>query len=295
MALIFGVPLLLVAAPMFIWPSPWLAAALLLAGPMAYATLFVLVAGTLSLPFQRAIVPGTFPRDLSHPVYKARRLYGLCWTSVYYFKPLYFLCLTVPPLKWLTFRLFGYRGSMDFTVYPDTWIRDLPLLDLGPGTYLANRATLGTNMCLRDGTLIVNSIKTGRNCLVGHLSMLAPGVVMEDESEVAVGCAVGIGARIGAGALVNGRASVNHFSRVGANARVENGAYVGLKAKIGDGLVLPPCIMVPPRASLRTQDDVSRLISTANADVTRFGRQPEPVLQEPAPGIASNPRTAAES
>ena len=31
------------------------------------------------------------------------------------------------------FRIFGYRGSMDFTIYPDTWIRDLPLLDFGEG------------------------------------------------------------------------------------------------------------------------------------------------------------------
>jgi hypothetical protein len=49
------------------------------------------------------------------------------------------------------FRLFGYRGSMKFTVYPDTWIRDLPLLMFGEGAYVSNRATLRTNIVLSNG------------------------------------------------------------------------------------------------------------------------------------------------
>ena len=262
LALIFGLPLLLLGAPLLAWPSPWLAAALLLLGPLLYTTLFVLTAGLISLPFQRAIVPGKFPRDLSHPVYRARRIYGLCWTSVYYFKPLYFLCLSIPALKRLTFRIFGYRGSMDFTIYPDTWIRDLPLLDFGPGTYIANRATIGTNMALRDGTILVNRIVTGRACMVGHLSMLAPGVFLEDEAEVAVGCAIGIGARVGARSIVNTRASLNHFSRLGEGSKLDNHGYIGLKASIGPGLVLHPCIVVPPRARLDSQGDVDDLFSS---------------------------------
>jgi hypothetical protein len=69
-------------------------------------------------------------------------MYGLCWTSLYYCKPVYHFCLCVPWLKALVFRLFGYRGDLNFTVYPDTWIRDLPLLDFGKGAYISNRATL---------------------------------------------------------------------------------------------------------------------------------------------------------
>jgi hypothetical protein len=52
----------------------------------------------------------------------------------------------------LAFRLLGHRGSLDFKVDPDTWIRDLPLRDLGPGAYVSNRATLGTNMVLSNTT-----------------------------------------------------------------------------------------------------------------------------------------------
>src|ERR1035438_4249910 len=85
---IFGLPLLLPCAcldlakgSLWIWPA-------LLATPLLYTIGFVLTAGLLSLPFQSGIVAGRFPRDLRHPVCRKRRLYGLCWTSVYYFKPL---------------------------------------------------------------------------------------------------------------------------------------------------------------------------------------------------------------
>jgi hypothetical protein len=151
LASIFGLPLMatwglvhLASGSGWVWPA-------LLIAPLVYTLCFVLTAGALSLPFQSGIIAGKFPRDLRHPVYRKRRFYGLCWTSVYYFKPLYFLCLTIPWLKWATFRLFGYRGQMDFTIYPDTWIRDLPLLELGRGAYIANRATLGTNIPLSNG------------------------------------------------------------------------------------------------------------------------------------------------
>jgi hypothetical protein len=149
---IFGTPALIAWLPVCLLPGLWSLAGVFVA-PLVYAIVFPLVAGVLSRLFCNGIVPGKFPRDLSHPIYRQRRYYGLCWTALYYCKPVYYVCLTIPCLKWLTFRLFGYRGQMDFTVHPDTWIRDLPLLDLGKGAYVANRATLGTNMPLKNGKI----------------------------------------------------------------------------------------------------------------------------------------------
>ncbi len=102
----------------------------------------------------------------------------------------------------MTFRLFGYRGQMDFTVYPDTWIRDLPLLKFGKAAYLANRSTIGTNMALSNGKILVDTIEVGENATVGHLTMLAPGVSVGANSEVGAGCEIGIRVRIGSESLI---------------------------------------------------------------------------------------------
>ena len=34
-------------------------------------------------------------------------------------------------LKEKFFRTFGYKGEVNFTIYPKCWLRDLPLLDIG--------------------------------------------------------------------------------------------------------------------------------------------------------------------
>ena len=79
--------------------------------PIVWSVGFLVTAGTLSLFHQFAIKPGKFRRSVSDRLYYHRRIYGLCWTAVYYNKPVYFLCLSSPPLKSLTFHLFGYRNQ----------------------------------------------------------------------------------------------------------------------------------------------------------------------------------------
>lgn len=221
---------------------------LLVAAPLGYPTLFVLTAAAISRPHQRAIVPGKFPRDVAHPIYRARRIYGLCWTCVYYNKPLYFLVLSIPALRRMTFRAFGYRGQLDFTVYPDTWIRDLPLLDFGAGAYLANRATLGTNMALSNGTSFVDRITVGANATVGHLAVLAPGVVIGARAEVGAAAVIGIGVKIGERANVQPCAGINHAARIGDGATVGTSAYVGSAAVLDPGVHVAPAAAVPSRS-----------------------------------------------
>jgi carbonic anhydrase/acetyltransferase-like protein (isoleucine patch superfamily) len=193
--------------------------------PLVYALAFVVVAGLLSIPHQKGIVAGKSPRSIAHPVYRNWRLYGLCWTALYYFKPIYYLCVTVPALKTLTFRLFGYRGSMDFTVYADTWIRDLPLLHFGPGVYLGNRATVGSNQCFGRDHILVDHITLEDGAVLGHLGMISPGVHIGKAAEIGVGAAVGLRATIGAGAAVGPCSGIGHGVRVGDDAEIGAMSY----------------------------------------------------------------------
>ena len=218
--------------------------------PLGWSVCFVIVAGVLSLQHQFAVEPGKFRRDVCDRRYFHRRLYGLCWTAVYYNKPVYFLCLSIPWLKWFTFRIFGYRGSMNFTVYPDTWIRDLPLLRFEDGVYVSNRATLGTNIVLRNGFLLVDRITLCERSLIGHLAMLAPGVVMEPAAEVAVGCGVGIGAKLGRNCFVGPCSVVEHGVHLGANTVVGAHSYVGSGSTLADRTHISAGSVISPRTKM---------------------------------------------
>lgn len=245
LCIIFGLPAAAVYLLVSAVPGGWQVAAVVI-GPLLYAVLFVTTAGLLSLPFQKCIIRGKFPRNLRHPVYRGRRFYGTCWTALYYCKPVYYLCLTLPWLKWLTFRLFGYRGQLDFTVYPDTWIRDLPLLDLGKGVYVANRATLGTNMPLKNGKILVDGIRIGDRSLIGHLTMLAAGVQVGRDAEIESGCAMGLRVKVGDEAFIGGTCLLYHFAMIGDGTAVEAGTRIGFKVRV------PANSKVPAHGSLES-------------------------------------------
>jgi carbonic anhydrase/acetyltransferase-like protein (isoleucine patch superfamily) len=284
LVLIYGLPLALAAIPAVLAPEPWLRVAAVAAAPVIFAAAFVAVAGTLSLPFQRAIVRGKFPRDLKHPVYGPRRLYGLCWTAVFYFSPLYYAILAVPSLKTATLRLFGYRGPTDFTVYPDTWVRDLPILHVGSGAYLSNKSTIGTNICLKNGAILVDDITAEQGAMVGHLAMIAPGAWLGRDAEIGVGSAIGIRARIGERAKIGGCCAINHGAEIGAGVDVATHCYVGIKAVVRDGVKLPGGANIPAGAVIGSQEDVQRYLSSETELLRQLQEKMVGVYASGAPG-----------
>jgi len=259
----FALPTLAVAAAVTAIPSGWVRLAILAVAPPAWLVLFSLACGMLSVPFRASVRPGTFPRDLADATYRGRRLYGLCWTLLYYLPAAYHLVLAVPLLKWAVFRLFGYRGPMNFTLYPDTWIRDLPLLEIGEGAYLSNKATLGTNMPLMDGRILVDRVRVGRDAYVGHLAMIAAGSSLGDGSETGAGSAIGIRVRIGDGVRTStGPVVMDHHARVGDGVAFGTRAYVGKRAVVGAGVVVPEGLVIPGSFKARSSADVERLMAS---------------------------------
>jgi acetyltransferase-like isoleucine patch superfamily enzyme len=252
---IFGLPLAACASLYLVSANALMRLTAIAVTPVLFSICFVGIAAALSLAHQGAIVPGRFPRSVAHPVYFHRRLYGLCWTSVYYFTPVYFLTLSIPFLKKLVFRGFGYKGEMDFTTYPDTWIRDLPLLKIGRGAYLSNKATIGTNIAFPDGSILVDSVTVGDGALIGHLAMLAPGVEVRKGAEVGVGAAIGLKSVVGEQARINAHCGIEHGVKIGARVKIGATTYVSSGVEIAPDISIPPGITIPSRMRITSQDE----------------------------------------
>ncbi len=262
---LYAIGLLILPCAIAIAPAIWAGSrtatlAAVAIAPLLYLLAFVITAGALSRPFQRAIVPIKAPRDLGHFVYGPRRLYGLCWSAVFYSGVLYQFCLGLPALRWLTLWLFGYRGSNDVALAPDAWLRDLPVLRCDAGAYVANKATLGTNICLPNGWIVVDEIKLGKSVMIGHGAVLGPGATFGANSAIGVNGMLGIRSRLGTNVRVGIRATLSHQLELGDDVVVENAALLGLKAKIAAGLRIPFGAVIPERAVLNTQEDVQRCI-----------------------------------
>lgn len=201
-------------------------------------------------------------RSLKENSYFARALYGRVWTSLFYFKVLYSFVLANPWLRKFVFRSFGYTGSNAITIFPDAWIRDLPLLHWNEGSYIANRATIGTNLCLQDNTTVVGSVFLGQRCLVGHMSIIGLGTKLGNDSEIGVNSVIGIRVRIGEKTAIGGRATVNHGVKIGRDCMINAGCYLGIRSSVGDGIVLPQASIVPEGKIIAVQEDVEKLISS---------------------------------
>jgi carbonic anhydrase/acetyltransferase-like protein (isoleucine patch superfamily) len=254
LALIYGLPLLVVGLLFLVATGPW-RIAIVVASPILYSIGCVLVAGLIARVGAPAVVNAMMPRDLGFLPYTMRRVYGLAWTAIFYFRPLYHLCLQIPLLKRLLFRLFGYRGELSFTTYPDTWIRDLPLLELGHDVYLSNRATMGTNMCLKNGTILVKEIRIGDRSVVGHLAMVGPGAVIGRDVELGVRSSVGVDVEIGSRCNIGPVTVIDHGCVIGEDVRIGNSCYIGVRSRIGNGARISPGTVVPRDSRIRGPEE----------------------------------------
>ncbi|MCA8976019.1 MAG: hypothetical protein KDC98_14950, partial [Planctomycetes bacterium] len=198
-------------------------------------------------------------RDPRTALCRGRMLYGAAWTTVYYMKPLLHLSWSCPPLKALLLRLFGYRGSLDITLYPDVWMRDLCLLDFGPGTYVANRVTLGTNLVRSDGQIQVAPIRTGAKVVIGHLAMIGGGSRLGAGTEVGVAAKVGFNARIGARVAIGPEATVDGGARIMDDVVIGSRAYIGKGCVIHRGIEIPTGAILPDRTVIRHAFDLQAL------------------------------------
>ncbi len=244
------------------------------AAPAVFVVIYVFTAGGLARLTLGSIMAGKFARDLGHFIYGPRRLYAICWTAIYYCSPVYHAVLAVPALKHITFRLFGYRGSTAFTTYPDTWLRDLPLLDIGEGAYLSNRATISPNMCLQNGKILIAPVTIGAGAMVGHGTLVAPGVTVGAQSEIGVAGKIGIGVKIGANARIGHSVTLDHGSVIGSRCDIGTRAYIGRNTVIREELVVPPGAVIPAKLTLRTQEEIAAVLAAgvwSNCDSAALG------------------------
>lgn len=170
---------------------------------------------------------------------------------------------------------------MNFTVYPDTWIRDLPMLNIGKGAYLANRATLGTNLVLRGNEIYVDHISVGENSIIGHLVIVGTGVKVGSNVEIGLRSSLGVQAIIEDGANIKPHVVISHKAVVGKNTIVGNCCLIGTGTIVGPNLNLPAGFLCPPKTELKTQEDVEHFFSSEISELRKYKSRVFEKVQNP--------------
>ncbi len=180
--------------------------------------------------FQQAvnnIKVGKFKRGKDNQKYKDRLIYTRELRNYVYNPAIMNTIFSTPEIKLRFFRTFGYKGSIDFTIYPQSWLRDLPLLNIGKGTYLADGILLGTNQVTPDQEWIcTGTIDIGEKCIFDQ------------------GCSVGYNSTIGANSIIGFEVAIGVKNRIGTNVRIGGRSNIAHGCKIGNNVVIPDCCRI---------------------------------------------------
>ncbi len=212
------------------------------------------------------IAPGKFERLNDNPDYVSRLRYTEVLREYVYDPALMNLILTDPALKMSFFRCFGYKGQMEFTIYPNAWIRDLPLLDIGKGAYLGDGIVLGTNQVSIDQKFInVNTIKIGANTIFDQRGAVGYETEIGSNCSLRFDVAIGIKCTIGDNTSVGEKSFIGHGTKIGSQVVVGQGCSIGNMCIIDDDITLDLATTLPAFSHVskegitnyRTEDEVS--------------------------------------
>ncbi|MEO0624409.1 MAG: hypothetical protein AAFU49_21340 [Pseudomonadota bacterium] len=198
--------------------------------------------------FQEAaqlIVEGVVTRRQNDDVSQAYRVYTREIEQFTEQPAIMRLVLSDPSLKIWFFRVFGYRGELQFSMMQAVWLRDLPLLTIGRDAHLGYGMMLGTSQILPDGESVLL-----RRISIGARTFFNQHTVVEGGTRVGEDCSVGVRVSIGGEVQVGDNVEVGDFARIGDQVILGAGSRVGCGAMIGRAAIVDPGMAVEDGADV---------------------------------------------
>ncbi len=197
------------------------------------------------------IKPGKFKRGPDDPIYVHRGYYTRMLKSFLTDYKLMNAILTDKKLQTRFFRVFGYEGEVDFTLYPQCWIRDLPLLQIGKMSYLGDGIVLGTNkVSIDQKTVKVGRITIGDHTIIDQDCMLGYSTHIGHHTAIGVRSCIGVKTHIGNNCRIAEIVNIGHCCNIGNDVSIGQVSAIGNFTTIADGTKIPAFSRIPPKSSI---------------------------------------------
>ena len=192
------------------------------------------------------IKAGTFVRDPESKDYQDRLVYTKAFRKFIYNPAVLNEIFSDAELKKSFFRTFGYKGALDFTIYPKCWLRDLPLLDIGSKTYLADGILLGTNQVSTDQKVLkVGPIKIGERCVFDQDCKLGYNSKIGDDCIIGIQTSIGLRCKMGNNVKIGEATTIRHGVTIGNDVIIGSETQIGNFCIIEDGVQIPEFSRIP--------------------------------------------------
>lgn len=214
------------------------------------------------LEFQKSvnnIKVGKFQRNAEEKDYKDRLIYTKVLRTFLYNPAVLNVVFSDQSLKENFFRAFGYKGTVNFTIYPKCWLRDLPLLDIGDNVYLGDNILLGTNQVSpNQKELVVGKIKIGDRCIFNQGCTVGGKTTIGQDCIIGFESAIGFGNTIGKNTQIGERVTVGHCNKIGSNVKIGYMCKVGRFCVIDEGVEIEEMTDIPSYSHVTVHGVFSR-------------------------------------
>ncbi len=205
------------------------------------------------------IKPGSFERTKNSPDYQSRVIYTKELRNFVYSPATLNIIFTDPIIKSLFFKTFGYNGQADFTLYPNCWLRDLPLLNFGKDVYLGDGILLGTNQIDSDQNSIrVGKIAIGDRTIFDQKCAIGLNTSIGKDCIIGYHVSIGLKCTIGDDTKVEALTVIGHGTTIGKNVHIQIHSKIGNFVLIEDGLTVPEFSCIPTFSRVTKDGVISR-------------------------------------
>jgi UDP-3-O-[3-hydroxymyristoyl] glucosamine N-acyltransferase len=97
--------------------------------------------------------------------------------------------------------------------------------------------------------------------MVGHLSMVGPGALLDDGAELGVGVALGMRVHLETGVSIGGCCTIGHLTRMEAGSSTGSATDLGSGCRIGPRVHLHGGVFVPHRSKWGTTEAALRALA----------------------------------
>ncbi len=212
--------------------------------------------------FQNAVAsikPGKMRRDPQNEAYRQRLIYTKALRNYLYNPAILNVIFGDSDLQSLFLRTFGYTNNTQFTIYPNAWLRDFPMLDIGENTYLGDGILLGTNqVSVNQKFITVGKIKIGANsvfdqkCSVGYHTTIGKNVQVRFNTAIGLKCTLGDHVTLGEFNVIG------HATHIGHNAILHTYCRVGHFVTIDEGVVVEEFANIPSNSHVTKEGIFSK-------------------------------------
>jgi acetyltransferase-like isoleucine patch superfamily enzyme len=177
------------------------------------------------------------------------------WKVVVDFDFLYNYILKIYSLRWIFFKLIGFKIKSSSMVATDVRIYEPHMLEVGHNVLLPVYS-LFSGHAITGATMVMGKIKIGDDCRLGAQSTYGPGVTLGHQVTIGFNVVLGPGSQVGDSSLIDSGTKVAENCKIGKDVSIGKDCVIDRRAEIADGVQIPSFTRIRTKRKINSTEEL---------------------------------------